>query len=102
LFVFEKLLLFCLFFATHTTHEKNTRRYDVRVKNCLCTAGRQWRTQKIFMEGFHSLAYDVIRIWCALFVTSWFDVIFMFSKPRFGEVCADQPYQTNWRQLFRI
>jgi len=42
----------------------------------------QWRTQKIFMEGG-------ICIWCALFVTSQFDLIFMFlkSKPTFGEVC---------------
>jgi len=29
----------------------------------------QWRTQKIFMGGFHSVAYGVICIWCPLFVT---------------------------------
>jgi len=29
----------------------------------------------------------VICIWCALFVTSQFDVIFMFPNQRFGEVC---------------
>jgi len=28
----------------------------------------------------------VICIWCALFVTSQFDVIFMFPNQRFGEV----------------
>ena len=28
----------------------------------------------------------VICIWCALFVTSPFDIIFMFPKQRFGEV----------------
>jgi len=31
---------------------------------------REWRTQKTFMGGFHSVAYGVICIWCALFVTS--------------------------------
>jgi len=30
----------------------------------------------------------VICIWCALFVTSQFDVIFMFLNQRFGEVCC--------------
>jgi len=29
----------------------------------------------------------VICIWCALFVTSQFDVIFKFPNQRFGEVC---------------
>jgi len=29
----------------------------------------------------------VICIWCALFVTSQFDVISMFPNQRFGEVC---------------
>jgi len=29
----------------------------------------------------------VICIWCALFVTSQFDIIFMFPNQRFGEVC---------------
>jgi len=29
----------------------------------------------------------VIYIWCALFVTSQFDVIFMFPNQRFGQVC---------------
>jgi len=29
----------------------------------------------------------VICIWCALFVTSQFDVLFMFSNQCFGEVC---------------
>jgi len=29
----------------------------------------------------------VIYIWCVLFVTSQFDVIFMFPNQRFGEVC---------------
>jgi len=28
-----------------------------------------------------------ICIWCALFVTSQFDVIFLFPNQRFGEVC---------------
>jgi len=29
----------------------------------------------------------VISFWCALFVTSQFDVISMFPNQRFGEVC---------------
>jgi len=29
----------------------------------------------------------VICIWCALFMTSQFDVRFMFRNQRFGEVC---------------
>jgi len=40
-----------------------------------------WRTQKIFMEG------SFICIWCALLMTSQFDVTFMFPNQRFGEVC---------------
>jgi len=48
---------------------------------------KQWRTQKIFMGGFVQCHMVVICIWCALFVTSQFDVIFMFPNQRFGEVC---------------
>jgi len=29
----------------------------------------------------------VIFVWCALFVTSQFDVILMFPNQHFGEVC---------------
>jgi len=36
---------------------------------------------------FHSVAYGVICIWCALFVSSYS----CFPDQRFGEVCADQP-----------
>jgi len=43
----------------------------------------QWRTQKIFMVGFIQWHMVVICIWCALFVTSQLDVIFVFSS----EVC---------------
>jgi len=47
----------------------------------------QWRTQKIFMGGgFIQWHMVVICIWCALFVTSQFHVIFMFPKQSFGEV----------------
>jgi len=44
----------------------------------------QWRTQKIFMGGFIQWYMVVICIWCALFVTSQFDIIFMFPNQRFG------------------
>jgi len=37
--------------------------------------------------GFIQWLMVVICIWCALFVTSQFDVIFMFPIQRFGEVC---------------
>jgi len=43
----------------------------------------QWRRQKIFMRGVIHWRMVVICAWCALFVTSQFDVIFMFSS----EVC---------------
>jgi len=47
-----------------------------------------WRTQKIFVEwGFIQWHMVTVCIWCALFVTSQFDVIFMFPNQRFGEVC---------------
>ena len=38
------------------------------------------------MEGFHSVAYGGHFLWCAVFVTSQFDVILMFPSQRFGEV----------------
>ena len=36
--------------------------------------------------GIHSVAFVVIFIWCGLFVTSQFDVIFMFPNQHIGEV----------------
>jgi len=38
------------------------------------------------MGGFIQWHMVVICIWCALFVMSQFDVIFMFPNQRFGEV----------------
>jgi len=52
-----------------------------------CMRHNQWRTQKIFMGGFIQWHMVVICIWCALFVTSQYDVIFMFINQRFGDVC---------------
>jgi len=45
-----------------------------------------------YAENFHGGGFIrwhmvVICIWCALFVTSKYDVIFMFPNQRFGEVC---------------
>jgi len=45
-----------------------------------------------YAENFHGGGFIqwhmvVICIWYALFVTSQFDVIFMFPYQRFGEVC---------------
>jgi len=39
------------------------------------------------MVGFIQWHMVVICIWCALFVTSQFDVMFMFPNQCFGEVC---------------
>jgi len=42
-----------------------------------------------YAENLHgdSVAYCVIRIWCALFVTSYSCI----PNQHFGKVCADQP-----------
>jgi len=47
----------------------------------------QWRKQKTVMGDFIQRHIVVICILCALFVTSQFDVIFIFPNQRFGEVC---------------
>jgi len=47
----------------------------------------QWRTQKIFIGvGLVKGHMVVICIWCALFVTSQFDIISIFPNQRFGKV----------------
>jgi len=43
-------------------------------------SSEQWRTQKIFALFFTQWHMVVICIWCAPFVTSQFDVMFMFLK----------------------
>jgi len=45
-----------------------------------------------YAENFHgggSIQWNmvVICIWCALFVMSQFDIIFMFPNQRLGDVC---------------
>jgi len=40
-----------------------------------------------FHGGFIQWRMMAIYIWCALFVTSQFDVMFMFPNQRFGVVC---------------
>jgi len=44
-----------------------------------------------YTENFHGVSFNgifvVICIFCALFVMSRFDVIFVFPNQRFGEVC---------------
>ena len=55
-----------------------------------CTFHRQHQPvaqAEKFHGGFHSWHMVVICIWCALFVTSQFDAIYMFPNQRFGEVC---------------
>jgi len=39
------------------------------------------------MGGLIQRHVVVISIWCVLFETSQFDVMFMFPEQRFGEVC---------------
>jgi len=46
---------------------------------------QQWRTQKILLRCFVEWHMVVICIWCALFVTSQFEVIFMLPNQRFGK-----------------
>jgi len=46
----------------------------------------------VYAENFHGGGFIqwhmvVISFWCAQFVTSQFDVTFMFQFQRFGEVC---------------
>jgi len=43
--------------------------------------------QKVYMGGLIQWHVVVICIWGVLFVTSQFDVIFMFPNQPFGEVC---------------
>jgi len=43
--------------------------------------------RKFSWGGFIQWHMVVICLWCAVFVTSRFDVIFMFPNQRFGEVC---------------
>jgi len=52
-----------------------TLNLNVRSRNA------QWRTQKIFMRRvFIQWHMVVICIWCAVFITTQFDVIFMFPN----------------------
>ena len=57
--------------------------------SCILTSELyQWRTQKIFIGGVLVQGHMVvICIWCAIFVTSQFDIISMFLHQHFGEVC---------------
>jgi len=48
----------------------------------LCSGERRKFSRGGFIQ--HTV---IICIWCALFVTSQFDAIFMFPNQRFGEVC---------------
>ena len=69
----------CIFSLT-----KRINKYSKKRKNC--------RRSVAYAENFHGgdLVQGhmvVICFWCALFVTSQFDVISMFPNQRFGEVC---------------
>jgi len=53
---------------------------------------RRYNAPVAYAENFHGKGFIqwhmlVICIWCALFVTSQVDVIFMFPNQRFGDVC---------------
>jgi len=52
----------------------------------------KWSRSVAYAENFHGVGFIqwrmvVICIWCALFVTSQFDIMFMFPNQGFGEVC---------------
>jgi len=51
---------------------------------CFCSLAY---AENCFMGGFIQWHMLVIGIWCALFVTSQLDVIFLFPDQRLGEVC---------------
>jgi len=51
-------------------------------------------------RGFNLWHMVVICIWYALFVTSQFDVIFMFPNQRFGEVCWHNMHMRLYALLF--
>jgi len=53
-------------------------------KICLELSGVR---RKFSWGGFIQWHMVVICLWFAVFVTSQFDVIFMFPNQRFGEVC---------------
>ena len=65
-----------------------------------------------FHGGFIQWHAVVICIWCALFVTSQCDVVFMFSNQCFGEVCwhninillhvAYSPYFVSLHRIYAI
>jgi len=66
--------------------EEYAMRWTPKVQNLRC-----WGAVA-YAENFHEGSFIqwhmvVICIWCALFVTSQYDVIFMFINQRFGEVC---------------
>ena len=64
-------------------------------KECLAPLRCHWQRTSLypvayaenFYGGFTQGHMVVICTWCALFVTSQFDVIFTFPNQRFGEVC---------------
>jgi len=52
------------------------------------TASRTVAYEENFYGGVLVQGHMVVNcIWCALFVTSQIDVMSMFPKQRFGEVC---------------
>jgi len=71
-----------IFKSTHITRLLSLQ-HSLRMT--ICT--NQWRTQKFSWGGFIQWHMVVICFWCAVFVTSQFDVIFMFPNQRFGEIC---------------
>ena len=67
---------------------------DASYRHVLSTSGKYGKYNAgsvAYAENFHGgglvQGHMVVIFWCALFVTSQFDVISMFPNQRFGEVC---------------
>jgi len=81
--------LFVIFFKILFTNPASCCFFKSSLSSFVTIIGfTQWHTQKIFMaEVLIQWHMVVICIYCVLFVTSQFDVIFMFPNQRFGEGC---------------
>jgi len=74
-----------------STSNKTTETFKCYLKSLQCfgsSVSQQWCAQKILMgRVFIQWHMAVISIWRAPFVTSQFDVVFIFTNQRFDEVC---------------
>jgi len=78
-------------FTTHLTSgglkQRKTIKGGVVDKRLRTTVPKSGVRRKFSWGSFYQWHMVVICIFCSLFVTSQFDVIFIFPNQRFGEVC---------------